>query len=91
MAYIAANKTDCKRATFLIEKQQYTPLSMGEQIKLKLHLRGCSWCRTYQQQSENIQLMLARLFRDQLVRPKILSKNYKYQLKTLIIDKLKEK
>lgn len=91
MAWIAANKTDCKRATFLIEKQQYRSLSMGEQIKLKLHLYGCSWCRTYQQQSENMQVMIARLFRDQLVKPKVLSKNYKNQLKTLIIDKLKEK
>ena len=91
MGWLEKNKKDCKQATFLIEKQQQVALDLGERIKLKIHLYNCSWCKTYQQQSKNMQLMIVKLFNDQLAKPIALQDQYKNTLKSLITNKLKEK
>jgi hypothetical protein len=41
----------CKRASFLIEKQQDKPLSVIDKTQLNLHLKICSECSRYQKQS----------------------------------------
>lgn len=90
MGWIKENKNDCKRATFLIEKQLETDLSFAEKTKLKFHLYGCSWCRMYQQQSESLHLVIANLLRRQFTKAKVMPQNFKNKLKNLITDKLKE-
>ena len=54
---------NCRKATFLIEKQQMVRLSMGERVELKIHLTGCSVCRLFQLQSITINRMIEDLFR----------------------------
>ena len=41
----------CKKATELIEKQQYFGLSAFERVRLRIHLRVCHFCTRYKQQS----------------------------------------
>lgn len=53
---------NCRKATFLIEKKQITPLNMRESLELKIHLAGCSICRIFQQQSILINKMVHQLF-----------------------------
>lgn len=79
---------DCKKATFLIEKQQFKPLTLGEQVKLKIHLAACSWCRTYERQSKNIQLLMGSVFRHSATKTKELDPEFKNKLKILINTKL---
>jgi hypothetical protein len=42
---------NCHKATFLIEKRTMKPLTFFERLELRIHLAGCSVCRTYQKQS----------------------------------------
>lgn len=37
----------CKKATFLIEKRLYVPLSPLEKWQLKIHLHLCKYCAAY--------------------------------------------
>ncbi|WP_246104297.1 hypothetical protein [Mucilaginibacter corticis] len=43
--------SNCKKATFLIEKKQIGGITMREEMALQLHLACCSLCRVYEQQS----------------------------------------
>lgn len=52
---------NCHKATFLIEKRTMKPLTMFEQVELRIHLAGCSVCRTYQQQSQLIGQMVRKI------------------------------
>lgn len=56
---------DCKKATFLIEKQQIGRITFREKAELKMHLTGCSICRIFQRQSVLINRMLSKDFIDQ--------------------------
>jgi hypothetical protein len=38
----------CDKATFLLTKAEYTPLSFLDRMRLKIHLMGCEFCRLYQ-------------------------------------------
>lgn len=54
---------NCRKATFLIEKKQLAPLTVRENLELKIHLAGCSICRRFQQQSIMINTMIHRIFK----------------------------
>ena len=82
--------SSCKRATFLIEKQQFKALSLNEQLKLKMHLAVCSWCRIYERQSKNIQLLMSSVFKQSAAQTKQLDEAFKNKLKNLIKRKLKD-
>lgn len=53
---------NCHKATYLIEKQQITPITMREKMELKIHLSGCVICRIFQQQSILINQMVREQF-----------------------------
>lgn len=82
------NKNDCKKASFLIEKQMHTSLKFAEQIALRLHLFGCSWCKTYQHQSKTIEQTMIGILNNQ--SEKKLSANFKKQLHIMITENLKK-
>ncbi|VEE99362.1 zf-HC2 domain-containing protein [Neisseria canis] len=44
----------CKEACRLLSEQQDRPLSVQEQITLRLHLTYCSHCRKYSRQMQQI-------------------------------------
>ncbi len=48
----------CKKATFLIEKSNDTPLPLLEQVQLNMHLSICNGCRNYLQQNRFIERLL---------------------------------
>ena len=52
---------DCHKATFLIEKRTMKKLSFFEQVELRIHLAGCSVCRTYKRQSYLIGQMVHQI------------------------------
>jgi hypothetical protein len=55
----------CDKATFLLSKQQHTPLSFGNKAHLKFHLLICTACQKFQKQlnflSANLQQLNADL------------------------------
>ena len=53
---------NCRKATFLIEKQQIGKITLREKVELKIHLTGCSICVTFMQQSAVINQMARKLF-----------------------------
>ena len=45
---------NCKKATFLIEKQQVEGITTTEESELEYHLTICGMCRVYKKQSSVI-------------------------------------
>lgn len=43
---------DCKRATFLMSKQEEDKLSFLQAVQLRLHVGACSFCKRFQQQTK---------------------------------------
>jgi len=62
---------NCCKATFLIEKRTIKPLTFVERIELRIHLAGCSVCRTYQQQSKLIGEMVQQILHGHAVNHKL--------------------
>ena len=52
---------DCNTATLLITKNEFTSLSCIEQMKLRMHLASCKFCRRFKKQSEYISMHVHRL------------------------------
>lgn len=53
---------NCRKATFLIEKQQLAEITSREKMELKMHLAGCSVCRIFEEQSILINKMVKDFF-----------------------------
>jgi len=74
---------NCEQATFLVDKEHYTPLSGKEKFDLKLHLMTCKFCRLYKVESHIINDKLTQVFKFDDVELK-LSEEQKQKM----IDKL---
>lgn len=78
---------NCRKATYLIEKQQLANISLKEKVELKIHLAGCSLCVTFMQQSAIINQMARKIFIHE--KPELkLDKNFKKQLQKRIEHQL---
>lgn len=82
---------NCRKATFLIEKKQLAGLSMGENMELRIHLAGCSICRTFQRQSMLINTMVHELFTTANHTEVQLNDAYKKQLQQRINQEIDKK
>ena len=80
----------CQRASLLIEKEQYKPLSFIAKAQLNLHLKICSKCLIYQKQSILINSVLT-LKHQPIINQYVLSDEAKDRLLRNLNDKLKEK
>ncbi len=78
---------NCRKSTFLIEKQQISTISSREKMELKMHLAGCSICITYMQQSRLITQMASKLLRVAPTKLK-LDQEFKMRLQTRISNQL---
>ena len=78
---------NCRKATFLIEKQQIAEITVREKLELKIHLAGCSICVTFMQQSAVINQAVKKLFQPDRAKLK-LDKGFKQQLQKRIEDQL---
>jgi hypothetical protein len=79
---------NCKRATFLIEKQQFGSITLQQQLELKIHLAGCTVCICFMQQSIAINQMASKIFNASLDDHK-LDSSFMRQLQQRIDDKFK--
>lgn len=52
---------NCRKATYLIEKQQIGKITLREKLELKVHLTGCAICVTFMRQSAVINQMARKL------------------------------
>lgn len=80
---------NCQKATFLIEKHGVKKLSLFEQVELRIHLAGCSVCRTYQRQSVLIGQMVHQLVYGRAEMYKLDEKD-KVQMRERIEEELKK-
>ena len=81
---------NCRKATFLIEKKQLETLTLREKLELKIHLAGCSICRTFQQQSIMINQMVKDMFSSSQPQEIKLDETFKNELQERIKEKLNE-
>lgn len=81
---------NCHKATFLIEKKLIGRINLREHIELRIHLLGCSICRTYQKQTIKISQMVRQLFHSPANSDKHLDDNFKKNLQERIEDELKK-
>lgn len=79
---------NCKKATFYIEKKQISSISLREKIELRIHLAGCSICRTYEKQSSVINKLVKELFLSSQHQPFKLDEDFKTKLKARINSEL---
>ena len=78
---------NCRKATFLIEKQQTGKITWREKLELKLHLTGCAICVTFMSQSAAINQMAKKLANKDANALK-LDDGFKEQLQTRINSQL---
>jgi hypothetical protein len=79
---------NCRKATFLIEKQQLSSITMREKLELKIHLAGCVVCRIFMQQSANINKMVHNLLHDDAHTKMKLNDEFKKEMKDKIEQQL---
>jgi hypothetical protein len=77
----------CKKATELIEKRTVVGLSMKEKLQLKIHIRMCSACRAYENQSKTMDKAVQQFTNKNKQMPASLS----YEAKVRIIQNLEKK
>jgi hypothetical protein len=82
---------NCKKATWLIDKKNLEGISFSQHIELRIHLAGCSLCRLYHKQSQLIDQMVDKLYKDDAGAESALDKEFKEALEKAISDKLKNK
>ena len=79
--------SNCKKATFLIEKKQIGGISMREQLGLQLHLACCPHCRVYEQQS----MMINQLVHEfPVIRVTQLDDDFKMEMHKGIMENLEK-
>ena len=82
---------NCRKATFLIEKQQIISITMREKIELNLHLAGCSICKTFMQQSVVITKIVHNLFHSPARNDLKLDDRFKEELQENLNERLSKK
>ena len=88
MGYIRDIQYNCKHATFLIEKQMISRLTLREKIELRIHLAGCSVCVLYRKQSRAINQIVKKLFNQNGPNAAKLDDSFKHDLQERIEEKL---
>ncbi len=88
MGTIKKIQNDCRRATYLIEKGQHTPLSLKECLHLYIHLAGCGVCRLFRHQSRLINKAMRGLFQSSAGRTRSLGDEVKREMQEKIDQRL---
>ncbi|MBC8034064.1 MAG: hypothetical protein H7Y03_07970 [Chitinophagaceae bacterium] len=88
MDWLKKTQENCKKATSLIERRSFTPLTPRQYIDLKIHLAGCSWCRLYASQSKMISSVMQQILNTPQEEEAKLEKQYKDAMQKKINDKM---
>jgi hypothetical protein len=78
---------NCRKATFMIEKRMVQPLTLQENMELRMHLLTCGVCRLYIKQSRKIDLMVKQILNTSPAKIS-LDENFKKDLKVRIDNEL---
>lgn len=78
---------NCKKATFLIEKQQTGKIALKERLELEYHLNICDMCNTFKKQSAVINQFVKKMFNPAKTEQK-LDDEFKEKLQKQIDEKL---
>ncbi len=81
---------NCKKATYLMEKQDIGKITLREKLELKIHLAGCQVCRVYQQQSAAINRIIKIMFHEPVAENIKLDDKFKDELQHLIDEQLEK-
>jgi hypothetical protein len=92
MKHLSANELrqiayNCRKATFLIEKQLIGTITSAEKMERRIHLKGCSVCVTFMRQSLLINQIARKLMNTDSVVLK-LEDGFKEQLQERVNDRL---
>lgn len=79
---------NCRKATFMIEKRMVKPLTVQENIEMRLHLVTCGVCRLYIKQSRKIDLMVKQILKSTPPANIRLDDDFKKELKARIDNEL---
>ncbi len=79
----------CDEATLLITKSEYQQLCSIKQLKLRMHLATCSFCRTFQKQNLIISQNIDQLKKVPEDLKMVLDDDKKQELQSLIEKKNK--
>lgn len=80
-------QSTCRRATFLIEKQQHKRLSVQEWLTMHAHLAICPLCPVYKSQSKMIQQMIGRILGRRVSISQSMDPAKKQELEQLLKDR----
>lgn len=81
-------QSNCKRATFLIEKKANTRLTAREWLDMQAHLAICPLCTLYRQQSKLIQETMLSVFRRRKEHTVNMEAGKKHKIAELIQERL---
>ncbi len=83
-------RNNCKKATFLIDKKKAEGINVIQQIELYIHLKGCSLCRLYDNQSHIINDLMRQFKQNDLPGELRLNEEFKKTLGESIARQLKK-
>ncbi|MEZ4805691.1 MAG: hypothetical protein R2852_09470 [Bacteroidia bacterium] len=76
----------CRKASELVEKNNFEPLSFSDKMKLKIHTHICKTCTAYGQQSQLLEQLLNEHFGEH--SSKYVNQANNEELKTKIISEI---
>ncbi len=82
-------RNNCKRATFLIDKKNLDGINSIQNIELRIHLAGCSFCRLYDKQSQVINHLVRQFKQASLPLELRLDERFKKDMEAIINQQLK--
>lgn len=83
-------QSNCKRATYLIEKRANVRLPVREWLEMQAHLAICPLCTLYQEQSKLLGQAITRIFQRRREGTIAMDKHVKEALEKLVNDKLND-
>lgn len=83
-------QSNCKRATYLIEKKVNVRLPVREWLEMQAHLAICPLCTLYKEQSKILQRAIASIFQRRSQTTIAMDRHVKEALEKLVNDKLND-
>lgn len=84
-------QSNCKHATYLIEKRTNVRLSIREWLEMQAHLAICPLCTLYKEQSKLLQQMIVKIFQKRRDVTIAMDEHVKEALERLVNEKLNDR
>ncbi|MEO6915686.1 MAG: hypothetical protein ABI151_08595 [Chitinophagaceae bacterium] len=83
-------KTNCRRATMIIEKKEWGSIGLLQNLELAVHLSWCRDCKIYKVQSQQLSQLIREFILHSTPDVSTLDKSAKDRLRQRIDDELKK-